>query len=86
MSKEYYNKTGVVANYTRAIVEMTSVVSNGKPIYEQGVPADKNASLYDMAKAIVAFEKKTINMTPDPDQRSNISVSEVFLLFWPRCA
>jgi hypothetical protein len=74
LSKQYYNKSIVLTNYTIAIAETTQVITSGKPIYEEPIPASKNASLFDLAKKIVAFEKRLSDHMPEPDQASNITV------------
>jgi endothelin-converting enzyme len=74
LSKQYYNKSIVLANYTRAIAEMTQVITSGKTILEEPIPASRNASLFAEAKKIVDFEKVLSDHMPEPDQLSNITV------------
>jgi hypothetical protein len=75
LSKQYYNKTAVMANYTREIAEMLQVVSSLKPIDDEPIPEAKKASLYEKADRIVNFEKRLAVAIADPDQASKIEVS-----------
>ena len=74
LSKQLYNKSIVITNYTRSIAEMLQVLQTGKPIDEQPLPAGTNSSLYVKAQRIVAFEKKMSENLPDPEVSSDIEV------------
>ena len=75
LSKQLYNKSIVITNYTRSIAEMLQVLQTGKPIDEQPLPAGTNSSLYVKAQRIVAFEKKMSENLPDPEVSSDIEVN-----------
>lgn len=61
-SKEYYNKTEVLANYTRVITEMFSIMDK------------KDSSTYEsLAKQIVDFETKLAHAIPDPEQAQDVA-------------
>jgi len=79
MTKQYYNNSVILANYTRAVAEMLQVVQSGKPIDEEPIPSNANSSLYSKARRIVNFEKVIAENTPDPEQANDVKVR--FLLF-----
>lgn len=61
-SKEYYNKTDVLANYTRVITEMFSIMDK------------KDSSTYEsLAKQIVDFETKLAHAIPNPEQAQDVA-------------
>ncbi|GME64811.1 putative endothelin-converting enzyme protein [Neofusicoccum parvum] len=61
-SKEYYNRTAILANYTRTISEMFSIVN------------ENNATSYQtIASQIVDLETKIARAQPDPDQASDVT-------------
>lgn len=63
-SKEYYDKPDILANYSKTIAEMFSIVNEVEsPLYD------------DLASQIVDFEKKIANAQPDPDQQNDVTVS-----------
>jgi hypothetical protein len=64
-----------IANYTRAIAEMTHVIRTGKPIDEYPISASDNATLYAAAKRIVDFEILVASKTADPEMQNDVKVS-----------
>lgn len=64
-SKEYYNRSQIVANYTRTIADMFAIVNE-----------DSNATAYeDLASKIVDLEGELARAQPDPDQANDVTVS-----------
>jgi hypothetical protein len=53
---------------------MTQVITSGKTILDEPVPASRSASLFAVAKKIVDFEKRLSDHMPEPEQLSNITV------------
>jgi hypothetical protein len=74
LSKEYYKKPAVVANYSRSIAEMIQVIGSGKPIDEEPIPAARNATLFDKATKIAQFEKRLSEISPNPEEAGEIKV------------
>ena len=75
MTKQYYNKSAVLTNYTRTVADMLHVVSTGKSILNDSIPLAKNASLYEKAQRIVDFEKLVSTKVVDPEVQNDIQVS-----------
>lgn len=64
-SKEYYNRSQIVANYTKTIADMFAIVNE-----------DSNSATYeDLASKIVDLEGKLAHAQPDPDQENDVTVS-----------
>jgi hypothetical protein len=74
LSKQYYQKPGVVANYTRSIAEMIQVIGSGKTIDEEPIPASRNATLFEKATKIAQLEKRMSEISPSPEVASEIKV------------
>ncbi|KAF4545502.1 Endothelin-converting enzyme protein [Lasiodiplodia theobromae] len=62
-SKEYYNRSQIVANYTKTIADMFAIVNE-----------DSNSATYeDLASKIVDLEGKLAHAQPDPDQENDVT-------------
>ena len=73
-SKEYYNNTRVVANYTRTIAQMFQVIWTGEPIPAESIAKNVSGEYMSMAKKIVDLETKLSRASPDPDRAQEITV------------
>ena len=80
MSKQYWKKPAVVANYTRALIDMAQVIETGKPIYEIAMPPTRLIAINDTVSKIVQIHKVMAEMTPDPEAQSETSVSYTLLV------
>jgi hypothetical protein len=65
----------VVANYTRALVDMTQVIQSGKPIYEVTTSPEQLKAITDRVSKLVEIHRVMTEMTPDPEKQSESSVS-----------
>jgi len=71
-SKQYYNKTSIMGNYTTSIVDMEQVIESGKPITEAPVAEARSKVFNALAATIINFEKKLAAAMPDPEKASEI--------------
>ncbi|KAH7028639.1 peptidase family M13 [Macrophomina phaseolina] len=62
-SKEYYNRTAVVANYTSTITEMFAIINE----------SNDTAPYQTLAQQIADFEAKIARAQPDPDQEDDVT-------------
>jgi hypothetical protein len=63
-----------VANYTRALVDMSQVIETGKPIYEINTPPEQLKVITDRVSKLVEIYRVMTDMTPDPEAQSESSV------------
>jgi hypothetical protein len=83
MSKQYWKKPAVVANYTRALIDSAQVLETGKPIYEIKMPPAELKAINDTVSRIVQIHQVMAEMTPNPEEQAETSVSCISLVRVP---
>ncbi|KAF2402132.1 zincin [Trichodelitschia bisporula] len=66
-SKEYYDKKAVVANYTRTMAQMATIIKTGVPITNETITKPVDQALLDEAAKIVELEARIARASPDRD-------------------
>lgn len=74
LSKQYWKKPAVVANYTRALIGMAQVIETGKPIYEVKMTPEQLKVITERVTRLVEIYRVMTEMTPDPEAQSETSV------------
>jgi hypothetical protein len=77
-ARHYYNNTGIMGNYTKALAQMQHVLDTGKPIYEAPLPEARSKVLSVQASSVVSFENKMAQAMPERELASDIKVCHHF--------
>jgi hypothetical protein len=82
-AKQYYKIPEVVANYTRALLQLQQVITSGKPISEAPVPNDKSPEWNEIIKKVVNFEGLMANLSADVERGNDVNVGQNFHILLP---
>jgi predicted metalloendopeptidase len=80
-SKQYYNNTKVVANYTRTVAQMLQVIWTGKAIANESLFLDADPQYMEISKKVFELEKQIAFASPEPEVAQEITVSTCWLRF-----